>query len=564
MPPRKSLRWTNLPVTPTRSGFYTHPPRQTLCFEDFAQIWGGRGGSTARLLLALVLLVTTPPAFAAQRPAASPEAQTARYFESVRKDPNLLVAFLLEMPKGGDLHNHLWGAIYAESFINWAAAGGLCVEPATFTLTAPPCAAPKVEAKEAFGNLVLYRSMVDAYSMRNWQLSGQSAHDHFFDTFDKFDAAARGNTGAMLAETANRAATQRELYQELMITPTGAAFSAMMNSEAVKAIKLPDNAHPDTLATMRQTFIENGLPAALKEARQQTDEAELQRDALLGCSATSKAGNGCHVTQRYLFQVLRSLPKEIVYAQMVLGFELAKADPRFVGLNMVMPEDYYVPLHDFRLHMAMMHYLRSQYPEVHISLHAGELAAGLVPPEDLRFHIRASVDTAGADRIGHGVTVMNETRPYELLDEMASRKIMVEICLTSNDTVLGVSGRNHPLHDYMRAGVPVVLATDDEGVSRSDMTHEFLRGVEDQNLTYGDLKRMARTSLQYAFIPGPGLWADATAFKPVADCAAAKIGETATAACQAFLDKSEKARLQWLLEWQFREFENRKWAAGTN
>ena len=47
---------------------------------------------------------------------------------------------------------------------------------------------------------------------------------------------------------------------------------------------------------------------------------------------------------------------------MVLGFELAMADPRFVGLNMVMPEDYYVPMHDFPLHMRMMQYLHSQYP----------------------------------------------------------------------------------------------------------------------------------------------------------------------------------------------------------
>src|SRR3974390_2146297 len=58
--------------------------------------------------------------FAANRPSASSEAQTGRYFDSIRKDPNLLVAFLLEMPKGGDLHNHLSGAIYAETLIDWA------------------------------------------------------------------------------------------------------------------------------------------------------------------------------------------------------------------------------------------------------------------------------------------------------------------------------------------------------------------------------------------------------------------------------------------------------------
>ena len=94
---------------------------------------------------------------------------------------------------------------------------------------------------------------------------------------------------------------------------------------------------------------------------------------------------------------------------MLLGFELATADPRFVGLNMVMPEDYYVPMHDFPLHMRMMHYLHSQYPNVHVTLHAGELVEGLVPPEGLRFHVRDSVEMAGAERIGHGVDALNET-----------------------------------------------------------------------------------------------------------------------------------------------------------
>ena len=97
-------------------------------------------------------------------------------------------------------------------------------------------------------------------------------------------------------------------------------------------------------------------------------------------------------------------------------------------------------------------------------MHAGELVEGLVPPEDLRFHVRDSVEMAGAERIGHGVDTLNETNPLELLDEMAKKNVMVEICLTSNDVILGVHGRNHPLHDFMRAGIPVALATDDEGV----------------------------------------------------------------------------------------------------
>ena len=406
--------------------------------------------------------------------------------------------------------------------------------------------------------------MVDAFSMRNWELSGQSGHDHFFDTFDKFGAATHGNTGKMLAETANRAASQREIYQELMFTPTGKAVrrhAELRCSQSGEADRRRDarDARRDAQSADRQWPV--GGVAGRDPAGQRRREDSRRRIALRYPRTPLP---GCKVTQRYLFQVLRGLPKEIVYAQMVLGFELAMADPRFVGLNMVMPEDYYIPMHDFPLHMRMMHYLHGQYPKVHVTLHAGELVEGLVPPEGLRFHVRDSVEMAGAERIGHGVDTLNETNALELLNEMAKKNVMVEICLTSNDVILGVRGKNHPLHDFMRAGVPVALATDDEGVSRSDMTHEYLRGVEDQNLSYSELKRMARTSLEHAFIQGASLWGDGKTFAPVKECAGLANGYRApSAACQSFLNGSDKARLQWQLEQQFREFEGRKWPAVT-
>jgi adenosine deaminase len=136
---------------------------------------------------------------------------------------------------------------------------------------------------------------------------------------------------------------------------------------------------------------------------------------------------------------------------------------------------------------------------------------------------------------------------------------MVEICLTSNDVILGARGPQHPLSEYIRTGVPVALATDDEGVSRSDMTHEYLRGAEDQNLSYLQLKKMARTSLEHAFIGGASLWRDGKAFIVVKECVRDKAGTQPSAACQKFLDGSEKARLQWKLEGEFRQFEAKAW-----
>jgi adenosine deaminase len=227
-----------------------------------------------------------------------------------------------------------------------------------------------------------------------------------------------------------------------------------------------------------------------------------------------------------------------------------------VGLNLVMPEDWYVPMHDFHLHMTMMDYLHRIYPRVHISLHAGELGEGMVPPEGLSFHIRDSVETGHAERIGHGVDVMHETDPIALLKEMARRNVLVEICLTSNDVILGVRGDVHPLPIYRKYGVPVALATDDEGVSRSDMTHEYLRAAETYNFTYPQLKDIARASLEHSFLPGASLWEDGLTFRLVGACAAdSPAKDSLSPACRKFLSGSPRAQVQWREEGEFDKFE---------
>src|SRR4026209_2416363 len=65
------------------------------------------------------------------------EQKTASYFESIRKSPPRQMAFLLRMPKGADLHNHLSGGIYAERYIEWAGKKGLCLNTSTMTLVVP-------------------------------------------------------------------------------------------------------------------------------------------------------------------------------------------------------------------------------------------------------------------------------------------------------------------------------------------------------------------------------------------------------------------------------------------
>jgi len=496
-----------------------------------------------RVLWALaVSAVIAPGATAPTSPAGATMEQR---FAAARKNPPELYAFLLRMPKGGDLHLHLTGAIYAETYLRIAAEDGLCLDLRTHAIVAPLTAAGSthcgdgVEASHAQSDNALANAMIDSLSMRNFVPGRESGHDHFFAAFAKFGPFQPRHRGELLAEVVRRAADQNESYLEVMT----------LNGAPANALGTQAGFFEDFVA-VREKLMAAGLEKVVEGMRANLDELEHSRRTALGCDAQPDSPP-CRVVVRYLYQVLREAPKEQIFAQVLAGFMLASTDSRVVGINFVQPEDGLTSMRDYHLQMRMVDYAHGVYPKVHITLHAGELASGLVPPEGLRFHIRDAVEFGHAERIGHGVSVMYETRAGQLLDLMRQRRVLVEINLSSNDLILGVRGREHPLPVYRKHGVPVALSTDDEGVSRSHLTEEYLRAALTYDLSYADLKEMARNSLEYSFLPGSSYWRDGVYKLPVSVCAAARQSE----ACRDFLKRSDKARLQADLEDRFREFE---------
>ena len=508
-------------------------------------------------LLPLFALAQSP----ASRPAAaqtSAEKLASLNLDVARANPLALHAFLVRMPKGADLHVHLTGAVYAETFIRDAIEDHLCVDTRTFAFqkpqaapaagaSEPTCAAGDVPVSKSLHDPDLYNGMVDAFSMRSFvPTAGVSAHDHFFDAFAKFGGTDRSHLGEWLDEVAARAAAQNEQYLELMYTPPYPHASAL-------AGQVPWS---DDFEQLRKSLLEGGIREDVAISRETLDQGEAQRRQIEKCGQPD-ASPACNVEIRFLYQVLREAPKERVFAQTLLGFEIASADPLVVGINYVQPEDGQISMSDYGLHMRIVGFFHSDYPAVHISLHAGELAPGLVPPQGLCCHVRLAVEQAHAERIGHGVDVMYEDRQHDLLKEMAKLHVMVEINLSSNDAILGVSGKDHPFPIYRQFGVPVALSTDDEGVSRIDLTHEYVRAVETYGLHYADLKQMVRTSLEHSFLPGNSLWQNEDSFtQPVPACAHEKLGaDKPSVSCAAFLKSSEKASQQWELERRFDAFE---------
>src|SRR5881396_3299231 len=161
-----------------------------------------------RLLRRALLTVCALAAIAAAPPSrpASAEAAAARTLASVRRDPLRLRAFLREMPKGGDLHNHLSGAIYAESYLRWAAEDQLCVATATMTIVACNGTPGQMSAGDVLRNAALYNQAIDAMSMRNWN-PALNGHDHFFAAFARFGPVS-SKLADMLAEVTARAASE--------------------------------------------------------------------------------------------------------------------------------------------------------------------------------------------------------------------------------------------------------------------------------------------------------------------------------------------------------------------
>ncbi|MEV6161392.1 adenosine deaminase [Streptomyces sp. NPDC052052] len=513
--------------------------------------------SVLALLPAVPASATTAPAqgsspraasYAAPRPVTQAELGTSRYLESLQNRPEQLRAFFTALPKGGDLHNHLSGAARTEYLIKLAAEKGLCID-GTMTAVAPPCGPGKRPAADAQTDAAFRQEVIRAWSMQDFP-AGQSGHDHFFATFDKFGMAT-WDRGKLLADVANTVVKQNQFYLETLVTP--ASDSAKKLSETV-------GYDPDFAAFHRKLLAGGQLDRVVDEAVKEADDADTQFRSTAHCD-THRPDPGCRLPVRWISQVSRGSTPARVFTQMALGMRLAERDPRFVAVNLVQPEDWDSSLSNYSLQMRMLKYLRSQYPGAHLTLHAGELAPGLVKPEDLTFHIREAVLVAGAERIGHGVDLVHEDDWRGLARTMAQRHVAVEVPFSSNKQILGIAGDDHPFNAYRRYGVPVVLATDDPGVSRIDISHEYQYAAQTYGLRYTELKDLARASLEYAFRTGRSLWATGSApsdYRVVAACAGDRPGaERLSTRCLRYLSDNPKAATEWRQESAFAVFESR-------
>lgn len=486
------------------------------------------------ILVLAAALMTGGTAAAQQRP---PVEDRPDFSEMSRAE---IRAVIRAMPKGGDLHIHLSGAPYAETYLEWAAEDGLCVDTVRWALT-DPCTPD--------GDLILASAltpdqrslMMDSLSTRRPDFAGRNGHDQFFTAFDRFGWTRDYRRGDMLADLMATLAAQNTWYVEVMWMP---------QSRASRDLGAASGDGSDLSAM--DAAMAAALPALVQAAMAETDASEARARELLGCDGPD-AQPGCSVTVRYLVQANRLVPPAQTYGQIALGEALILADPRWVGLQLVAPEDHPNALANYDTHMAMFEHLTDR--GVPAALHAGELTLNYATPEDMRDHVGLAV-RAGARRIGHGVAIPYEDHAAQLVWDMAVSGIAVEVNLTSNDSILGVLGEDHPVIWLRQEGVPVIYTTDDPGISRSDLSNEYARAVFDTGATYEDLVQSARNALAFSFLPGEGLWRDPGRYERFNPVCEGQVSQAALSGpCRDLLDASPRAREQMRFEALLMAFE---------
>ncbi len=467
------------------------------------------------------------------------------YFESIKGDSTRLSVFLKLFPKGADLHTHLDGAIYAEDYLRWAAEDGKCITKTEFVIV-NDCQKSTIAIRKLLKDEKLYNQAIDALSIRNYHYAGINGHDKFFSTFVKFAAAITGREAEMLAAVTENAAANNVSMLELQVV-FGMFEVAQLAMDLPAGLTLEQQiqfamAHPQV----------NKIVAKVSAL---IDSADTKKRTLLQCSKTPSEA-ACDVGVFFHATILRFLPIEQVIFQAVLAYQLVAKDARFVGVNIAGAEDNRVALESYKTQMQIFALLNKYYPQLKgsLAMHAGELKLGLVKPEHLTHHITDAVTVAGAKRIGHGVSIAQEL-PYHAasLQKIKANKVAIEVNLTSNRVILAVAGEQHPLRFYLQNAVPVVLGTDDLGIARIDLSHEFLVAVKEHHLSYSELKQLARNSLHYSFIKGKSLFTQFPQLEAATECSDYKTALSDE--CRDFIMHNKKAFFQYQFERKLLAFE---------
>ncbi|WP_264523621.1 adenosine deaminase [Flavobacterium sp. N502536] len=426
--------------------------------------------------------------------------QTAdSYLEKIRNNEALSTAFFQQMPKGGDLHHHFSGSIYAEPLLERAISEDFYLNLETMEVS---------KTKPEKGNWQTFSSLkkdgkLDYYQqqvMQTWSAKDYNgtvpSDDLFFDSFQKFEPTIKGHFAEGILELKKRALSENVSYIETQLStiPCDMNVSDLtdFNSKLRQAA-----AQKDEKATLK---LLDELYKSLQQKEAKKYAVDFNTNFIAKLHKDLKIDDE-RFTMRYQNFVLRFMDPVDLFKNLSIAFISANDSKLVAGVNIVSPEHGENSMKDYWLHMVMFKYCHSKFPDVKYTLHAGELTLGLVQPEELTWHINDAIHIAGANRIGHGVDIAYEANSYDLLRYMANKNIPIEINLASNEFILKVKENRHPFTLYKEFNVPIVISTDDAGILRTNMTEQYvLLAKRYKDVSYATIKQYVYNSINYSFI----------------------------------------------------------------
>jgi len=432
--------------------------------------------------------------------------QTEKFYQNTIRENEVDLAklnlFFTQMPKGGDLHHHYTGTIYAETYLDWIKAKGWFINPCTSKIAKikdknnknQPCSVLNID--ELSKNNSAYRKLLTLWSDKDY---GNHSHDqpapdtNFFNTFGYFGSISNEYMDKGLAILKNRAIKENVSYIETMLTRVGAKSSNYFSKPEINTL---NNELHNAKNQQELNKIFDKITATLDKDKQFTDKI----DSYVKMVNENHQGiDDEQFIMRYQTYVVRVLNPIQVFADLYASYLAVEKSPLVIGVNIVGPENNQIALDDYTLHMQMYNYLLNKYPNVNRALHAGELTLGMVRPKDLNFHIGQARSIAKAQRIGHGIDIPYEENSFTLLKDLKENAV-IEINLTSNQFILGVEGNEHPYQIYAAYDVPIVIATDDSGVSRNNLSNEFVLLASRYKPDYALIKIYVYNSIKYSFL----------------------------------------------------------------
>ena len=359
---------------------------------------------------------------------------TAKLYRSLidQEQPDIakLNLFVTAMPKGGDLHHHYSGSIYAETYLEWVKQKGWLIDECTLkiveSIKQATCKPLTVDDVISAGST--YRKLLSLWSDKDF---GNHIHrtpppdEKFFNTFGFFGPVADDFIPTGLRILKQRAQEENVSYIETMLSQVGVNSSDFFTDSERGRIN-------NNLTDARsQTEIDLVLDQVADKYIHSKDFTS-QIDLFVNNVQKYHEGIDDDVfMMRYQTYSVRVMDPLSVFTDMLSGYLAAVKSPLVVGVNIVAPENNYVALRDYTLHMRMYNHLLRKYPDVNRALHAGELTLGMVRPINLNFHIREALEIAKAQRVGHGVDLPYEQNSLDLLDRLKENAV-IEINLTSN------------------------------------------------------------------------------------------------------------------------------------